>query len=559
VVVPRRRPRARAASRLLVGLMLAMAVTGCGGGAHPHQRQPPQRVIAVVSGIHKIRHVVVIMQENRSFDSYFGTYPGVDGIPTGACIPDPLQSRCVASFHDRSDENFGGPHTVNNARGDINGGRMDGFITQSESGVACTSTDPHCGACNLTNRIHCVDVMGYHDGADIPNYWAYARNFVLQDEMFESALSWSLPSHLFMVSEWSARCGKSADPMSCRNALESPANPPDYQYGSIPDYAWTDLTYLLHRHKVSWAYYVDKGTEPDCENGASTCSPVGQASQTPGIWNPLPYFDTVRQDRQLGDIKDLSSFFTEARDGTLPAVSWITPNGRVSEHPPALVTAGQTYVTQLINAIMRSPNWNSTAIFLAWDDWGGFYDHVVPPVVDGNGYGMRVPGLVISPYARQGYIDHQTLSFDAYVKFIEDDFLDGQRLDPSTDGRPDRRPDVREANPLLGDLSSDFDFTQAPRPPLILRDHPRTDLIVPTGAVPIPYLGGILPYSQAAINAIARYLGLTPTQVTEALRLGGTPTSLARSRHRSVKGLRAVLRVVRAQRPQRFPRSTFGP
>ena len=121
---------------------------------------------------------------------------------------------------------------------------------------------------------------------------------------------------------------------------------------------------------------------------------------------------------------------------------------------------------------MRSPDWNSTAIFLAWDDWGGFYDHVVPPVVDRNGYGLRVPGIVISPYAKQGYIDHQTLSFDAYMKFIEDDFLNGARLDPATDGRPDPRPDVREDNPILGNLTGDFNFNQTPRPPLILPVHP---------------------------------------------------------------------------------------
>ena len=129
-------------------------------------------------------------------------------------------------------------------------------------------------------------------------------------------------------------------------------------------------------------------------------------------------------------------------------------------------------MTDLVNAIMRSPDWSSTAIFLSWDDWGGFYDHVTPPSVDQNGYGLRVPGLVISPYARKGYIDHQTLSHDAYAKFIEDDFLGGQRLDPSTDGRPDPRPDVRESLSQLGDLQADFDFTQQPLPPVILDDQP---------------------------------------------------------------------------------------
>ena len=136
------------------------------------------------------------------------------------------------------------------------------------------------------------------------------------------------------------------------------------------------------------------------------------------------------------------------------------------------MSVGQNYVTGLINTIMKGPNWRSTAIFIAWDDWGGFYDHVVPPSVDANGYGLRVPGLVISPYARRGYVDHQTLSFDAYVKFIEDDFLHGRRIDPRTDGRPDPRPDVRENAPILGNLASDFDFHQKPRPPLLLPQYP---------------------------------------------------------------------------------------
>jgi phospholipase C len=96
--------------------------------------------------------------------------------------------------------------------------------------------------------------------------------------------------------------------------------------------------------------------------------------------------------------------------------------------------------------------------------------------VDDNGYGLRVPGLVISPYAKRGFIDHQTLSFDAYVKFIEDDFLGGRRLDPKTDGRPDPRPDVRERAAILGDLARDFDFKQKPRRPLLLDPHPVSDL-----------------------------------------------------------------------------------
>src|SRR5947209_5326629 len=121
---------------------------------------------------------------------------------------------------------------------------------------------------------------------------------------------------------------------------------------------------------------------------------------------------------------------------------------------------------------MSGADWPSSAIFLTWDDWGGFYDHVAPPRVDQNGYGLRVPGMVISPYARDGFIDHQVLSQDAYLKFLEDDFLAGERIDPRTDGRPDPRPDVRESSAALGNLAHDFDFNQPPAPPFILPTHP---------------------------------------------------------------------------------------
>ena len=250
-----------------------------------------------------------------------------------------------------------------------------------------------------------------------------------------------------------------------------PVTIPQAQPGQS-DYAWTDITYLLHKNNVSWGYYLSAGTEPDCEDDEEVCTQKPQKASVPGIWNPLPNFDNVKQDGQLSNIQDVSHFFTAAKNGTLPNVSWVVPDNKVSEHPPALINVGESYVTTLINAVMESPDWNSTAIFLTWDDWGGFYDSVVPPKVDQNGYGLRVPGLVISPYAKRGYIDHQTLSFDAYLKFIEDDFLSGQRLDPKTDGRPDPRPDVREDEPILGNLLNDFDFNQPPLPPVLLPVNP---------------------------------------------------------------------------------------
>jgi phospholipase C len=448
-----------------LALIAILAVTACSGGPVPARPSA-----AGAAGIHKIQHVVVIMQENRSFDSYFGTFPGADGIPAGVCVSDPKTGQCGKPYHDPADKNAGGPHGQANAVTDVNGGKMDGFIAQAEQGhaTACTGPfDPNCGGGQGQ-----TDVMGYHDAREIPNYWTYARDFVLQDRMFEPNASWSLPEHLFMVSEWSAKCSTPGDPMSCQNALQSPAQTAKNGAGKAPDYAWTDLTYLLHKSSVSWKYYVAEGTQPDCADDQATCPAAPQKTGTPEIWNPLPYFDTVKQDGQLGNIQTIEHFHADAKAGHLPAVSWVVPNGTVSEHPPALLSAGQAYTTQLINEIMQGPDWSSTAIFLSWDDWGGFYDHVQPPMVDQNGYGLRVPGIVISPYARQGFIDHQTLSFDAYVKFIEDDFLAGQRLDPRTDGRPDPRPGVRETASVLGDLVADFNFAQAPRRPVVLATNP---------------------------------------------------------------------------------------
>jgi phospholipase C len=498
-----------------VGTIAASALF-CASSAH---------AAATAGDASKIKHIIIIMQENRSFDHYFGTYPGADGIAMAggkakACIPAGGSSPCARPYHNTQDVNGGGPHTEVDARLDVNGGKMDGFylrLLEAQSECRPETVNPNCAGTGS------FDVMGYHDRGDIPNYWAYADNFVLQDHMFEPTASWSLPAHLFMVSAWSANCKSYDDASSCINNIDllppkstrdrvkemlgvqwltkdwlsqklhaylpaafaapKPAAPIVRPQSPRIDaqspnwrFAWTDITYLLHRAGVSWGYYVSKGDEPDCEDDGLKCAPVPQDAQTPGIWNPLPSFGTVRQNGQLGNIKDVSEFTKAAKNGTLPAVSWVIPDRAHSEHPSARVTDGQAYVTGLINAVMSGPNWNDTVIFLAWDDWGGFYDHVVPPTVDKNGYGLRVPALTISPYVKKGVIDHQTLSFDSYLKFIEDVFLNKQRLDPKTDGRPDPRPTVRENVSVLGDLWSEFDFSQAPRPPLLLPERPPSNL-----------------------------------------------------------------------------------
>jgi phospholipase C len=244
---------------LAVAAIAALTVPLLASAGHPSRRHvsPRQEArIAVRHGIHKIRHVVVIMQENRSFDSYFGTFPGADGIPGMAgnpgplpCVPDPDRKTCETPFHDVTDRDAGGPHGHGTALADIAGGRMDGFINQAEVGRTsyCKKhfDDPRCSF--MPGK---PDVMGYHDWREIPNYWEYASQFALQDHMFESDSSWSLPEHLYLVSGWSAKCTTKGDPMSCHSEVQNPESPPGEPgntTGEPPDYAWTDLTYLLYR------------------------------------------------------------------------------------------------------------------------------------------------------------------------------------------------------------------------------------------------------------------------------------------------------------------------
>jgi phospholipase C len=444
--------------RPFIGAVLAVGAAVAVTAAMPAQqsrRQPAGPAQAALQGIQKIQHVIIIMQENRSFDSYFGVYPGAAGIPMQGgvptvCVPDPMTGKCIAPFVDHLDQNPGAPHTATDSLADIDGGKMDGFIADAET------------RCKPGHKCTADEVMGYHVRSDIPNYWAYAKNFVLDEHMFESVASWSFTSHLAMVSAWAAKCPNPANPMSCTSDLM-----PRDRTTTVPEpFAWTDLTWLLHAHHISWGYYLDHGAQ-------STTNPNG----VPKLWDVMPGFTDVNQDNQEGNVQPLTSFFSQAGAGTLPAVSWIVPDQQDSEHPNALVSTGQAYVTRIINAVMSSSDWNSSAIFLAWDDWGGFYDNVVPPSVDSLGYGIRVPALVISPYAKRGYIDPQTLSYDAYLRFIEDDFLGGARLNPGTDGRPDPRPDVRESLPILGNLVNDFNFSQSPLPPLILNPCPPSTLV----------------------------------------------------------------------------------
>ena len=446
----------------------------------PEARAGRRDAIDPAIGIDNIEHFIFVVQENRSFDHYFGTFPGADGLPrypSGAfkpCLPDPKATRCRRPYHDTNTYDRGGPHAVQASRMDVNDGKMNGFIRAYRGAGGYCKRYPRRTVCRRSTPgpSGTPDVMGFHTAHEIPNYWAYAQYYLLQDRMFAPVDSWTLPSHLFLVSAWAATCTKLTRPSSCSSDLKFPGGiwadegpfwtPP---MGKPRPYIWAPITWMLHKAGVSWRYYVGPDT---CI--APPCPTSGGAITVP-VQNPLPGFRAVAVTHQLQNIRDNTDYFAAAAAGTLPSVSWVMPTEGRGDHPPDDIRPGQAWVTKVVNAAMLGPDWEHTAIFLTWDDWGGFYDHVRPPRVDQNGYGLRVPGIVISPWVRQG-IDHQTYSFDAYLKLIEDRFLGGRRLDGQNWGWPDNRPTTREDIPILGDLRAEFDFTQAPLDPLILDPTP---------------------------------------------------------------------------------------
>jgi phospholipase C len=473
-----RRLRATVAAALCLGVV-GVACTETSGTTSGEGSPSAASPSTEPRGIDKLEHLIFIVQENRSFDHYFGTYPGADGIPTNpdgsfaVCVPDTFQGgRCVPPYVTRSINQDGGPHSHWASVNDVNGGAMNGFIDSLPPRPTKCWTNRTLPECDVQlGPEGQPDVMSTQRRAAIPNYWAWADRFVLQDRMFAPTDSWTLPAHLFLVSAWSAACPDPKDPMSCRTDINLAVPRWRWDYGEDPIYAWTPITWLLDEHAVSWRYYVGNDTcqDPPCPDTGR------QAYGTSYNRNPLPGFTTSKPtDGYTENVRPVDEYLSAAADGSLPSVSWIVPASIVSDHPggPSVSTiqTAMAYVTRLVNAAMQGPEWGSTAMFLTWDDWGGFYDHVRPPRVDNMGYGLRVPALVLSPWARRGAIDHTTLSFDSYLRLIEDRFLDGQRLDPATDGRPDSRPTVRER--IARPVTKAFDFSQQPQPPLLLDPWP---------------------------------------------------------------------------------------
>jgi phospholipase C len=388
-----------------------------GAASTAKSRAQSQSATAATAGIDKIQHVIWISQENRSFDSYFGTYPGADGFPEGTCLPlRPGSKRCIKPFHQKLQSlPCDMSHEWPVAHAGYDNGRMDGFVWAE--GTANTA--------------------GYYDARDIPNYWDYARRFTLSDHFFSSLNGPSLPNHVYMVA---AQSGGLVVNVNSVKKLEKALDDPD-------GFSFASIVTRFKNADISWKYYVDT-------TGIKNPKRKSEQPKQFTLWNPLPGFKKIRDNPALmAHMVDQSQFYRDLQEGTLPAVSYLIPTYLDSEHPVATPRRGMWYVTQLIDAVMKSPYWKNSAIFVTWDDYGGFYDHVPPPQIDAFGLGPRVPALVISPYARPGYIDRNVYEFSSILKFIETRW----HLNHLT-ARDDH------AKPML----AAFDFDQKPLAPYVI-------------------------------------------------------------------------------------------
>jgi phospholipase C len=362
-----------------------------------------------------IKHFMFLMQENHSFDNYFGTYPGANGIPPDTCIPiDPFDDpngECVEPFHigDTEVQLDDPDHSLATNNLQYNEGKLDGFVY----------------ALNQRNQDGRL-AMGYYDDRDLPYHWNIADEYVLFDNYFSSAGDGSYINHMYWIS----------------------GDPGEVGQGENKQDVLAEVVTIFDRlqeNNIEWKFYI-QNYDPELTYRTLHLYPGNRASQV--IWAPVLYMDRFIDDPELNQhIVNLDEYYTDLIDGTLPAVAFIVPSGP-SEHPPSSLKSGQRFVKTLIQALMQSQYWDSSVFMWSYDDWGGWYDHVPPPQVDEYGYGFRVPALLVSAYAKQGYIDSTQLDYTSSLKFIEENW----DLEP-----------LAERDAAANSISNAFDFSKPPR------------------------------------------------------------------------------------------------
>jgi len=418
-----------------------------------------------------IQHIVFIIKENRSFDEYFGLFPGADGATTGV-----TSTGQVINLERTPDEVIDMGHDWTSGVTAMNGGKMDRFDIIQDG--------------NYNGEYLSYSEMTQ---ADIPNYYAYAQNFVLSDQTFSSLHGPTLPNHLYTISAQSGGVISVPSAPNMQNLANWGCDSPAGAHVTVVDddgdisqafpcFDFQTLADSLNSANITWKYYAP----PEGQQGYeySTFDAINHIRNS-SIWT-----ENVVPDTQ---------FATDAASGNLPSVSWLV-TGPGSEHPPNSTCRGENWTVQQLNALMQGPDWGTTAVFLTWDDFGGFYDHVPPPTLDEYGLGPRVPMLIISPYAQPGHISHTQYEFSSVLKFIEERF---------------NLASLSERDQNANDMADSFNFNQAPLPPLI-----RTARACPIPNATNVYFGGqqlstpSTPYAVKLTNGRTTTLTLSKIQIT---------------------------------------------
>lgn len=383
-----------------------------------------------------IKHVVYLMLENRSFDNLFGRFPGARGTTTG------IRSGAeVPLIH--CPEWLPGdlPHDLPSWEASFNQGAMDGF--------AIGEYGPSYAYSQFASR-------------DVPNYYRWAERFVLCDNVFASVAGPSYPNHLFFIAGQGGGVIENPENILTQHLNDGRA------FKSWGCDAFGDGVFVyvqdeageLREHETCFDFTSvgEQLTARDIDWASYSADPY----QAGYIWQAYSSIRNVFNDQDLWDehIWPVDDLLRDIEAGVLPSVTWITPRFQLSDHPPFSTKHAHNWVTDIVNAMMRSELWESSAIFLTWDEWGGLYDHVPPPEFDAVQLGFRVPMLVISPYAKRGYVDDAFAEFSAPLRFVADNW-----------GLPYAAPRIRRSHTF----EHVFDFDRRPRPPEPLPHVPATN------------------------------------------------------------------------------------
>ncbi len=409
-----------------------------------------------------INHVVIVVMENRPFDNYFGVYcpavgpncpSTVNGIPPGTCVPyntTNLSVGCIRPYNFSASQlsTKDQRHEWNATIDSINGGAMNGFYEAEHNGLL---------------------PFGHYNASTVPVYWDMAQEFGLADNFFSSALTYSLPNHWYLLA------GQAPPETINISVLMKGSFEAKHDYLNAANRTKTVEDLLNNSPGTSWKYY--DWALPSYQTAINGGVGTGGYSAY-SYWNPLAAKYESYTQWYVNHFVSRSQFFNDTSAGQLPDISYVIPNASFSDHPPANVSLGQSYVASVVDAIEASPDWRSTAIFVTWDDYGGFYDHVAPPSIDPLGLSFRVPILVISPYTPAGLVDHSLGYFESLLRFVEWRF-DLGCLTPR---------DCHAPLPL-----GLFDFSMPPRAPVFFPTSPANATYPyvppPSGAIGLPLTG----------------------------------------------------------------------